>query len=93
MEITTELLTDLREKSKLATGGTWTWEDDPPTLYAGRGQYADHNLGCEIGFHGLNLLGRLEPDWNGKNNLNFITAASPDVILALLDYIDKLANA
>jgi len=48
-----------------ATPGLWTWEDDPPTVYAGRD--GDH--------HGWNLLGRLDVDVNGANNLNLLCAA------------------
>ena len=38
-------LEELYEKS---TSGKWSWEDNPPTVYAGR----EENL------HGLNLFGR-----------------------------------
>lgn len=48
-----------------ATEAPWAWEADPVTLYSGRtGEW-----------HGLNLLGRMEPDRNGKANLDFIANA------------------
>lgn len=53
------------EQAERATPGPWTWEDSPPTLYAGRTPT----------LHGLNLLGRLEIDWNGKNNMDFIASS------------------
>lgn len=84
IEITSELIDELRAKTKLATPGIWSWEDDPPTLYSGR---------TSNGFfatHGMNLLGRLDLDWNGKNNLDFIAATGPVVINALLDKIEEL---
>jgi hypothetical protein len=48
-----------------ATPGPWAWEDDPATLYSGRDGWS----------HGLNLLGRMQPDMNGNANLDFIAAA------------------
>lgn len=54
--------------AEAATSGPWTWEDDPPTLYAGRRGGID-------GRAGLNLLGRLSPDGNTPANLDFIAAA------------------
>jgi hypothetical protein len=70
----------LRALANNATGGDWSWEDGPATIYAGRTNET----------HGLNLLGRLYPDWNGKHNLDYICAASPKNISAL---IDRLAAA
>lgn len=64
---------DLAEK---ATPGPWTWEDGPATLYSGRGPFHD-------------LLGRLEPDWNGQNNLDFIAAAR-SAVPALLAEVERL---
>jgi len=72
----------LRAKTKLATPGFWSWEDSPPTLYSNR----NYNM------HGMNLLGRLDLDWNGKNNLDFIAATGPEIINALLDKIEELEN-
>jgi len=71
------------------TSGEWSWEDDgneqtygqcrKATLYAGDRQW-----------HGLNLLGRLEPDSNGRNNLDFI-AASPVLVRELADALTTLS--
>lgn len=57
------------------TPGAWEWEREPDgraTLYADRGPER----------HGMNLLGRMEPDANGEANLNLI-AAAPDLYAAL----------
>ena len=81
--MTQEFLDDLRSKANNATQGTWTWEDEGnyhATVYSGREKY----------MHGLNLFGRLELDSNGKNNLDFITSASPEIVLALLAEIERL---
>lgn len=65
----------VRELSAKATGGEWSWEDGPPTLYAGRGSFgAIANFPIPVPAHGLNLLGRLEPDSNGPANLDLIAA-------------------
>lgn len=62
-----------------ATPGPWTWEDGPATVYSGRTD----------GYHGLNLLGRLDPDWNGYNNLDFIAMARA----ALPHWIERAEKA
>ena len=92
IKITTEFINELKAKAKLATPGIWTWEDDPPTLYAGRtsGSMKNFLKYGSFGTHGLNLLGRLDLDWNGKNNLDFIAATGPEVIVALLAEIERL---
>lgn len=71
--MTNDELAAIRARAEAATQGPWEWEGivgdttgfHRPTLYAER----DKNL------HGLNLLGRMDPDWNGENNLNFIAHA------------------
>lgn len=68
-----------------ATGGNWTWEHDTHvkpdthTVYAGR----------DPGMHGLNLFGRLDVDWNGENNLNFICETRA-LLPKALDHIETL---
>jgi hypothetical protein len=92
IEVTTELIDELRAKTKLATQGQWSWEDSPPTLYAGRLKFEPEEF-SKYGFsgtHGMNLLGRLDLDWNGKNNLDFIASTGPEIITALLDKIEEL---
>ena len=71
----------LRRLDDASTQSPWSWEAGPPTLYAGR-------YGM---MHGLNLLGRLEPDVNGKANLDFIVAAH-DCMATLLDEIERLTR-
>lgn len=61
-------MTTIQKLKSLLKGvplGKWSWEDNPPTLYIGRDN--EH--------HGFNILGRLEPDWNGENTLNLIVEA------------------
>lgn len=65
---------ELMELSAKATQGTWSWEDGPATVYAGRVDKVGEFAGSPMYGHGLNLFGRLEPDWNGKNNLDFVCA-------------------
>jgi len=80
-----QLRAAMREAASKATGGEWTWEGvigdpyDLPTLYADR---TDEQ-------HGLNLLGRLDPDHNGKANLNHIALANPANVTRLLDALDR----
>lgn len=70
-------IAELRRLLEKATPGPWSWEGDPPTLYAGRdGMH-----------HGANLLGRLEPDADTPANLNLIVAVR-DALPALLDIAD-----
>ena len=80
IKITPELLSNLKELASKATGDDWVWEDNPPTVYSQRNCFQ----------HGLNLFGRLELDWNGKNNLNFITNCNPRMALALLAELDRV---
>jgi hypothetical protein len=83
---------NLRSKANLATKGVWSWEDEGnniATVYSGRTSFDLKTFGSS-GFHGMNLFGRLQVDWNGKNNLDFITSASPEIVLALLDKIEEL---
>jgi hypothetical protein len=87
-------LTAIAERLKAATPGEWSWEDDgdqhtygqtrKATLYADRGPTA----------HGLNLLGRLEPDANGFNNLQFIANAPADIrfLLAHVETLERELN-
>lgn len=74
------------------TGGEWSWEGtigdykfDRPTLYSDRNAMIN---GWPV--HGLNLLGRLEPDSNGKANLDGICTLRNET-KALLDERDALA--
>ena len=92
-DLTPEGLERIEGLARAATGGEWTWEDNPPTLYAGRTCPEFDSTKPETwcgGTHGLNLLGRLEPDCNGKNNLDFICAANPQTILALVARVREL---
>lgn len=73
----TDQITRLRKLLEEATPGPWTWEDDPPTVYAGRG----------VG-HGWNLFGRLEVDTNGPANLDLLCAAT-NALSALLDVAER----
>lgn len=71
--MTPENFRKAKELCNKATGGVWTWEPDTVfgsdvtmyTVYAGRDNQ----------HHGLNLFGRLYPDANGFNNLEFICKA------------------
>ena len=72
----------IEARANAATGGEWTWEDDPATVYAGRGDY----------MHGLNLFGRLELDWNGPANMEFVCHARADVP-ALIAEVRRLRAA
>lgn len=76
----------IRDRLQAITPGDWTWEEEPEkqqaTLYAGR----------DMMHHGLNLLGRMAPDWNGVANLDFITHAPRDID-ALLAYVTTLMAA
>lgn len=92
-------MTDLTQKARelaalinTATHGPWTWEAETHlpgnlcTIYAGR---------SDMG-HGLNLFGRVSPDWNGSNNLNSVCAArneGPALLIAMADEIDRLRKA
>lgn len=78
---------NLKTIANKATQGNWTWEDDEnnvATVYSGR-----DNTPFK-GTHGLNLFGRLDPDWNGKNNLDFITTFNPQFISTLLKRLEEL---
>ena len=84
-ELSNERRAAIAARCDRATGGEWTWEDGPATVYAGRG----------VNMHGLNLFGRLDPDWNGPANLDFVCAARADVpdLLAALDTAeDRIAE-
>jgi len=72
----------IKKRAEEATEGPWTWEPNPYTLYAGRSGMA----------HGLNLLGRLDPDRMGAVNLDFIAHARTDVP-ALCDEVERLRAA
>lgn len=69
----------IAEREQRATKGPWSWEDDGNEATYGKTLaatlYADRNRMM----HGLNLLGRLSPDANGFDNLQFIAAARSDV--------------
>ena len=70
-----------------AAGGTWSWEGtlerpapgehwrDQPTIYAGRVDPIAEFGGMPMHGHGLNLFGRLDPDSNGRVNLDLTVAA------------------
>jgi hypothetical protein len=85
----TEKFARAKDLCDAATGGEWTFEKDPAfganpathTLYAGRGEMQ----------HGLNLLGRLDVDANGENNLAFICAAR-EILPQALDHIKALES-
>lgn len=84
-ELTEDRLLNYLALIAKASPPPWTWEDDPPTLYSGR----------EDNYHGLNLLGRLAPDTNGKANLDFTCAARegwPATIQALRKLRSRLPN-
>lgn len=68
---------ELRALSEKATAGEWSWEDNPPTVYAGR--TGDHGTfpgtSIRIQRHGYNLFGRLNDlSWNGRADLDFAVA-------------------
>ena len=73
-----ERLQEIQGRAEKATAGPWIWEDDGNALTYGSCQRATLYAG-DRQMHGLNLLGRLEPDWNGFNNLQFIAHAREDV--------------
>lgn len=81
--LTNERLAELERLERGRTQGEWSWEDGPATLYAGRGEG-----------HGLNLLGRMEPDSNGKANLDFVCAFANDAraLLAELRRLTEMVN-
>lgn len=79
----------LRALYEAGARGTWSWEDGPPTLYAGRVDQIGEIGGYPMFGHGLNLLGRLEPDSNGKAVLDLIVAAV-NALPSLLDALDAL---
>lgn len=61
------MLTELQGLLERATAAPWSWERGylgSCVLYAGR----------TMTWHGLNLLGRMDPDGNGEANLNLIAA-------------------
>lgn len=82
-----ERLLELRAK---ATPGTWSWEDGPPTVYAGRVDPVGEIAGMSVCGHGFNLFGRLtDLSRNGRNDLEYAVAcvnATP----ALLARIEQL---
>ncbi|WP_445505033.1 hypothetical protein [Microvirga sp. G4-2] len=84
----TDLRTRLIELREKATKGTWSWEDDGDgvaTVYAGRVDQMGEWNGIPMYAHGLNLFGRLEPDRNGKNNL--------DLVCELVNNLDTIIAA
>lgn len=82
-------LDELRTLHASATAGIWSWEENPPTLYAGREGDFGEIAGFPVQRHGLNLLGRLDPDRNTPANLDWI-AASKNSFSALAARIEKL---
>ncbi len=80
-----KLIPELKALVDNSTFGQWTWEPDPPTVYAGR----------SFNRHGLNLFGRLDPDSNTPANLDFICAirnAAPELIRRL-EQLEKAIDA
>lgn len=80
-----KLIPELKALVDNSTFGEWTWEPGPPTLYAGRTSK----------WHGLNLLGRLDPDSNTPANLDFICGirnAAPELI-SRLEQLEKAIEA
>ena len=69
------LVERLRALSKKATQGTWSWEDGPPTVYAGRVDPIGEFGGMPVCGHGYNLFGRLtDLSHNGRADLDFAVA-------------------
>lgn len=80
-------LSELKQLEKKATPGPWSWEEEEggrATVYS-----------CRMdGMHGMNLFGRLEPDWNGNTNLGFLCEmrnAAP-ALLARLEELEEFAR-
>jgi hypothetical protein len=63
-DLTPEVLDELERLEREATADPWIWERERPlaTVYAGRSEHE----------HGYNLFGRLQPDYNGDNNLDLV---------------------
>lgn len=76
--MTDDELKQIEERATRATAGKWTWEDEP-IMSTYRCRVATVYSGRDGGMHGMNLFGRIEPDWNGTANLDFICHARADV--------------
>lgn len=84
-DLTPERRAAIAARCAKATGGEWTWEDGPATIYAGRTNDQ----------HGMNLFGRLDIDWNGPANLDFVCHARADLpdLLAAIEAAEARADA
>ena len=77
----TDMIDEALKLCQKVSAGPWTCEsekDGSVTLYSGRSKDK----------HGQNLFGKLVPDWNGSNNLDFICQARinyPEVLKCLKD--------
>jgi hypothetical protein len=79
-----------------ATGGEWSFEphsNGGHTLFAGRNAVFPGSEDCPfpMTMHGLNLLNVSDLDWNGKQNMEFIAALSPSIVLQLIQLLEDVA--
>jgi hypothetical protein len=83
IEITPALLNDLRQKAEAATQGEW---------YIGYGGMAGDDFAVIISRFWKNQICELTPRSYKRENAEYIAAASPAVVLALVAEVERLRD-
>ena len=83
IKITQALLSDLRQKAKAATQGEW---------YIGYGGMTGDDCAVIVSRFWKNQICELNPRTYKRENAAHIAAASPAVVLALIDEVERLRD-